>query len=96
MALELAPHQIIVRPLVTEKGTHQSERHNAYSFEVHPQATKTLIRSAVEELWNVRVVDVRTQTRKGKLRRHKMSKGVQADWKKAIVKLHPDDKMAFF
>jgi large subunit ribosomal protein L23 len=96
MALELAPHQIIVRPLVTEKGTHQSERHNAYSFEVHPQATKTSIRSAVEELWNVRVVDVRTQNRKGKMRRHKMSKGVQADWKKAVVKLHPDDKMAFF
>jgi len=96
MALELAPHQIIMRPLVTEKGTHQSERHNAYSFEVHPQSTKLTIRAAVEELWNVRVVDVRTQNRKGKMRRHKMSKGVQSDWKKAVVKLHPDDKMAFF
>jgi len=96
MGLELAPHQIIMRPLVTEKGTHQSERHNAYSFEVHPQSTKLTIRAAVEELWNVRVIDVRTQNRKGKMRRHKMSKGVQSDWKKAVVKLHPDDKMAFF
>ncbi|MBX3441869.1 MAG: 50S ribosomal protein L23 [Planctomyces sp.] len=94
--LQLAPHQVIVRPLVTEKGTHQSEKHNAYSFEVHPQATKLLIRAAVEELWNVRVLDVRTQNRKGKPRRHKMSRGVTSDWKKAVVKLHPDDKMAFF
>lgn len=94
--LQLLPYQVIVRPLVTEKGTHQSERHNAYSFEVHPQASKIDVRNAVEELWNVRVVDVRTQNRKGKPRRHKMSKGVTSDWKKAIVKLHPDDKMAFF
>jgi large subunit ribosomal protein L23 len=94
--LQLGAHQVIVRPLVTEKGTHQSEKHNAYSFEVHPQATKLQIRDAAEELWNVRVVDVRTQNRKGKPRRHKMSHGVTADWKKAIVKLHPDDKMAFF
>jgi large subunit ribosomal protein L23 len=94
--LQLEAYQVIVRPLVTEKGTHQSEKHNAYAFEVHPQATKIDIRHAVEELWNVRVVDVRTQNRKGKVRRHKMSRGVTADWKKAIVKLHPDDRMAFF
>ncbi len=96
MGLVLAPHQIIVRPLVTEKGTHQSERHNAYSFEVHPKATKIDIRAAVEELWNVRVIGVRTLIRKGKVRRHKTSKGVTAEWKKAVVKLHADDKMAFY
>jgi large subunit ribosomal protein L23 len=94
--LQLGAHQIIVRPLVTEKGTHQSEKHNAYSFEVHPQSTKTQVRQAVEELWNVRVLGVRTLNRKGKPRRHKMSQGSTSDWKKAVVKLHPDDKMAFF
>lgn len=73
--IQLEPHQIIVRPLVTEKGTHQSERLNAYSFEVNPNATKHDIRAAVEALWDVRVVDVRTQNRKGKPRRHKMSVG---------------------
>ena len=59
-------------------------------------STKTSIRAAVEELWNVRVVDVRTQNRKGKMRRHKMSKGVQSDWKKAVVTVSPEDKIELF
>lgn len=92
----LDPYQVIYRPLVTEKGTHQSERHNAYAFEVSRLATKTDVKKAVEELWNVRVVDVRTQNRKGKPRRHKMSHGYTGDWKKAIVKLHEEDRIAFF
>lgn len=94
--LALEPHQVILRPLVTEKGTHTSERYNQYPFEVHPQATKVDIKSAVEELWNVRVVNVRTQTRKGKPRRHRMSQGYTRDWKKAIVELHDEDRIAFF
>ncbi|QDU39844.1 50S ribosomal protein L23 [Maioricimonas rarisocia] len=94
--IQLEPHQIIVRPLVTEKGTHQSERLNAYSFEVNPNATKYDIRAAVEALWDVRVVDVRTQNRKGKPRRHKMSIGYTRDWKKAIVQLHDEDRISFF
>src|SRR5262245_13391702 len=52
----LAPHQIIVRPLVTEKGMHRSTRYNAYAFEVNKMATKHDIRQAVEELFNVKVV----------------------------------------
>ena len=48
---KLEPYQVILRPLITEKATHLSERHNAYSFEVHPQATKT-------ENWTVEAVDV--------------------------------------
>jgi len=94
--LSLDSHQVVLRPLVTEKGTHTSERYNQYPFEVHPQATKTDIKKAVEELWSVRVVKVRTQTRKGKPRRHKMSHGYRRDWKKAIVELHDDDRIAFF
>ena len=91
-----APHQVVVRPLVTEKGTFQSERFNAYTFEVSARATKTQIREAVEELWDVRVVDVRTQNRKGKPRRTRFKVGHTKNWKKAIVTLHEDDRIAFF
>jgi large subunit ribosomal protein L23 len=94
--LTLEPHQVVLRPLVTEKGTHLSEKFNAYPFEVHPQATKTDIKQAVETLWGVRVLKVRTQTRKGKPRRHKMRVAHTTDWKKAIVELHDDDKISFF
>ncbi|MEY3457152.1 MAG: ribosomal protein [Planctomycetota bacterium] len=92
----LQPHQVIRRPLVTEKGTWLSERQNTYSFEVHPLANKTDIRQAVEQMWSVRVIDVRTQSRVGKPRRHKMHAGRTRNWKKAIVKLHADDRIAFF
>ncbi len=92
----LNPYQVILRPLVTEKGTELSERHNAYTFEVHQKADKTDIKGAVEEIWNVRVRKVRTQNRKGKPRRHKMSQGYTKSWKKAIVELHEEDRIAFF
>lgn len=94
--LDLEPDQVVYRPLVTEKGTHQSERYNAYPFEVNPRATKDDIKRAVEALWEVRVIGVRTQNRKGKPRRHKMRLGYTGDWKKAIVELHPEDRIAFF
>ncbi|GIX04441.1 MAG: 50S ribosomal protein L23 [Planctomycetaceae bacterium] len=94
--LELEPHQVIYRPLVTEKGTSLSEQYNAYTFEVHPQASKHDIQRAVEELWKVRVVKVRTQNRVGKPRRYRGLEGHTRGWKKAIVTLHPDDKIAFF
>lgn len=87
---------MILRPLVTEKGVHQSVRYNAYAFEVHAQATKDDIRDAVQSLWNVRVVDVRTQTRRGKPRRSRLLMGRTGDWKKAIVQLHDDDRISFF
>ena len=96
IGVNLQPHEIVRRPLVTEKGTHISERFNAYSFEVNPLATKTDIKAAVEHLWNVRVVDVRTQNRLGKPRRYRLLMGRTSDWKKAIVKLHEEDRIAFF
>src|SRR5260370_32537988 len=63
---DLEPHQVILRPLVTEKGTHQFTRHNAYPFQVNLWANKDQIKTAVEELFNVRVRKVRTQNRLGK------------------------------
>jgi large subunit ribosomal protein L23 len=94
--LELKPYQIVLRPLVTEKGTHQSTRYNAYAFQVNPIATKTQIKTAVEELFEVRVEAVRTLNRKGKKRRFKQSMGTLPSWKKAIVTLNAEDKIEFF
>ena len=94
--LKLEPHQVVLRPLVTEKGTHQSDRYNSYTFEVHPQATKHDVKYAVETLFNVRVLRVHTQMRKGKPRRYRARFAYQRDWKKAIVTLHEEDRISFF
>lgn len=94
--LDLAPHQVVVRPLITEKGTHLVERHNTYLFQVHPQATKGDIRKAVEALFDVHVVDVRTIHRKGKPKRYKMHKAHKSDTKRALVQLSENDRIALF
>lgn len=94
--IELRPYQVVLRPLVTEKGTHQSTRHNAYAFQVNVAATKTDIKNAVQEMFDVRVEHVTTQIRHGKKRRFKFKMGQMADWKKAVVTLHMDDKIDFF
>jgi len=92
----LEPYQVVLRPMITEKATHLSERHNAYTFEVNPLATKTEIKNAVEVLFNVRVADVRTQNRRGKLRRYRLKLGRMRNWKKAIVALHEDYRIDFY
>jgi large subunit ribosomal protein L23 len=94
--LGLQPHQIILRPLVTEKGMHRSTRNNAYAFEVHRMATKTDVRKAVEELFDVKVLRVHTQTRKGKPRRTRFRVGTTGQWKKAIVTLDREHRIDFF
>lgn len=95
-SLRLEPHQIILRPLVTEKGVHRSTRNNAYAFQVSPLANKHDVRRAVEELFNVKVVSVHTQNRKGKPRRSRFRSGHTAGWKKAIVTLHGEHRIDFF
>jgi large subunit ribosomal protein L23 len=92
----LQSHQIIIRPLVTEKGMHRSTRYNAYAFEVNRLATKTDVRRAVEELFDVKVVRVHTQNRKGKPRRSRFRSGRTKDWKKAIVTLNEEHRIEFF
>ena len=92
----LEPYQVILRPLITEKATHLSERHNAYTFEVNPLATKTEIKNAIETLFDVKVLDVRTQNRRGKARRHRLRVGRMRRWKKAIVALHEDYRIDFY
>jgi len=94
--VELRSHQVLLRPLVTEKGTHQSTRYNAFTFQVNRFSTKVQIKDAVEEMFNVRVLAVRTQNRLGKKKRFRQEMGKQANWKKAIVTLHEEDKIEFF
>ncbi|MDR2115659.1 MAG: 50S ribosomal protein L23 [Planctomycetaceae bacterium] len=96
-SLKLEPYQIILRPLVTEKGYHRAEHQNTYYFEVHPFADKNQIKNAVEYLFEVKVIDVRTQNRRGKpikTRYHRVVK--RRNWKKAVVKLHPESKINYF
>jgi large subunit ribosomal protein L23 len=92
----LEPHQVILRPLVTEKGMHRSTRHNAYAFEVNKLATKSDVRRAVEELFDVKVLKVHTQNRKGKPRKTRFHYGYTRDWKKAVVTLDSEYRIDFF
>lgn len=92
----LSVYNVILKAHVTEKATHLVERRNVYTFLVSKSSTKTDIRAAVEELWNVRVVSVKTMNRVGKPRRHKMHANTAPDTKKAIVILHSEDRIAFF
>jgi large subunit ribosomal protein L23 len=92
----LQPHEVIRRPVVTEKATRISEKYNVYSFEVNPQASKGDIKGAIETLFKVRVVRVRTQNYVGKPRRTKMIQSYTKPWKKAIVELHEDDRITLF
>ncbi len=92
----LEPHQIVVRPLVTEKGVHRSSRQNQYTFEVNPLADKGDIRQAIEALFEVRVIKVRTQNRIGKPRRYRFRFGRTNAWKKALVTLDAAHRIDFF
>lgn len=95
--LKLEPYQIILRPLVTEKGYHRAEHQNTYFFEVHRLANKRQIKEAVEFLFDVKVDEVRTQNRRGKkVRGRRGTYGVRRDWKKAVVKLNPEHKISYF
>ena len=94
--LALATHQVLLRPLVTEKGMHRSTRDNQYSFEINPLATKEDVRRAVEDCFDVKVTKVRTQNRKGKPRRYKFRYGVTKNWKKAVVTLDHEHHINFF
>lgn len=80
-------YRVVRRPLMTEKNTNRSERRNEYTFEVEPCANKIQIRRAVEELFNVKVVDVRTSLKKGLARRVGSRQTMDSDVKKAVVKL---------
>ena len=89
-----APHyQIIRRPIITEKGLGVKETQHTVVFEVAAAATKTEIKEAVQQIFKVKVTDVRPSNFHGKMRRRGQSEGYRRDWKKAYVKLAKDQKM---
>jgi large subunit ribosomal protein L23 len=89
------PHQIIVRPLITEKNTILMES-NQYSFEVLREASKPEIKHAIETIFSVTVTRVNTLNVRGKLRRRGRETGYTRDWKKAIVTLAAGDRIEIF
>ncbi|NTW97730.1 MAG: 50S ribosomal protein L23 [Oscillochloris sp.] len=89
------PHQIIVRPLITEKNTILMES-NQYSFEVLREASKPEIKHAIESIFNVSVTRVNTLNVRGKMRRRGRESGYTRDWKKAIVTLAAGDRIEIF
>ena len=88
--------RIIRRPLITEKTTRQKEEEHQYAFEVDGGANKVEIQKAVEQLFKVRVLKVRTSNILGKIKRLGKRYGKRSDWKKAIVTLKEGDRIEFF
>jgi len=89
-------HDVIQQPLVTEKSTIAREEQNLATFAVNPDATKHEIRRAVEELFEVKVLNVRTMRQPGKKRRVGKFVGRKPAWKKAIVELAEGQSIEFF
>ncbi len=92
----MTPQQIIIRPVVTEKSTDQQGKHNHFVFEVAKAANKIEIRKAVEVVFGVRVKDVRTMVVRGDVRRVGKYSGKQRSWKKAVVTVHPGDRIDLY
>jgi large subunit ribosomal protein L23 len=90
------PYEIVKRPLITEKSTIQKDTNNQLTFEVERKANRVEIRHAVEKIFNVRVVKVRTMQMKGKVKRVGRIPGKRRDWKKAIVTLASGERIEFF
>ena len=100
-------YAVVKRPLVTEKGTHQSQqshdatasrpaRGGSYAFEVHPDASKPMIKQAIQKIYGVKVQSVRTANRQGKSRRYRYKVGKTRAWKKAVVVLDGDSHIDLF
>jgi large subunit ribosomal protein L23 len=90
------PYEIIKRPLITEKTSIQKETANQLSFEVDRKANRVEIRRAIEKIFNVRVDAVRTMQITGKVKRRGRTLGKRRDWKKAVVRLKPGERIDFF
>jgi len=89
-------YDIIIKPIITEKSSLLKEIGNQYVFEVHRDTNKIEIKKAVEKLFKVKVVSVQVAKMEGKVRRVGKFSGKRPDWKKAIVKLSPKDKITIF
>ena len=89
-------HEVIRRPLVTEKGVAAKDENRTLCFEVASAANKVQVKQAVESLFKVKVSEVRTANMEGKMRRRGRFMGYRPDWKKAYVKLKAGEKVPDF
>ena len=92
----MTPYEILKKPVITEKSNIQKETTNQLTFEVDRRANKVEIRRAVERIFNVKVVGVRTMQMRGKIKRFGRVLGKRSNWKKAIVTLAQGEHVEFF
>ena len=91
----MEPSQVLIRPVVSEKS-YVLAANDKYTFRVHPDAHKTQIRQAVETLFDVKVVGVRTMSVKSKPKRRGLTSGRTRAWKKAVVQVRAGDSIPIF
>jgi len=94
--MSMDPHTVIVRPILTEKSVRDQTNSGIYPFEVDMSASKKDVKAAVEELFNVHVVSVRTMNRKGKPRTVRYKRCRTPEWKKALVKIREGESIDLF
>jgi large subunit ribosomal protein L23 len=92
----MIPYDLIKRPLITEKTNIQKESYNQITFEVDRNANRVEIKRAIQDIFNVKVASVKTIQVKGKTKQRGRIIGKRRDWKKAIVKLMPGERIDFF
>ncbi len=91
-----SPYQVVRKPLLTEKGTRLKEEGNQYLFRVAQTANKIEIKQAIEQLFKVTVLNVRTLRIRGKTKRLGRFQGRRPDWKKAIATLKEGDSIELY
>ena len=90
------PHQIIIRPVISEKSYNLIESEGQYTFQVDRRANKNQVRRAIEEAFDVRVEKVNTTNVKSKPKRQGLTRGRTSTWKKAVVKLAEGERIELF
>ena len=96
MSLNKSHHDVIIRPIVSEKSYGLIDRNGQYTFEVAPTANKTEIKFAIEQVFGVKVDKINTLNRKGKTRRTKFGMGKRKDTKRAIVSVADGQRIDIF
>ncbi len=94
--MSLHPNEVLLAPVVSEKSYAQIEQSNTYSFRIHPDAHKTQVRQAVEELFDVKVLRVNIFKVQPKPKRRGLHRGTRPGWKKALVQLQRGDSIEIF
>ena len=90
------PHQVIIRPVISEKSYNLIETEGQYTFQVDRRANKNQIKQAVEQAFDVKVHKVNTANMKSKPKRQGITRGRTANWKKAVVRLQAGERIELF